>query len=176
MSDPVRSNDADRRSPDADDLASRMDAARRLLMEAVFASRASGANAAPRAPSAPSASAPSDSATGNCGLGTGPDLDAAVLGAGAGDEARRAAARLWPDGLDASRTEAARAALRGWVKRQDGLDRTRNHFIKEFRAEHGFDRRTYSPEVLIAYEDGVEAVNQRNRDGLDAAARALLDV
>jgi len=146
----------------------RLAAARRLLMEAVYASRSGKAGAV-------LAGSTSDDA-GNCGLGVGPNLDVGVLGAGAADEARDAAATLWPDGLDAARTESARATVRAWVKRQDGLDRKRNHFIKDFRGEHGFDRTAYSDAVLAAYETGVEAVNRENRDGLDAAARALCEL
>lgn len=146
----------------------RHDAARRLLMEAVYASRGGKAGAV--------LARGESGDTGNCGLGVGPNLDVTVLGAGAGEQARDSAQALWPEGLDAARTDAARAAIRAWVKRQDGLDRKRNHFIKDFRGEHGFDRTTYSAEILAAYDAGVEAVNRENRDGLDAAAQALLAV
>ena len=146
----------------------RLEAAHRLLMEAVYASRGGKAGAV--------LATSGDADAGNCGLGVGPNLDVTVLGVGADDAAQRSAAALWPDGLDAARTEAARAAIRAWVKRQDGLDRKRNHFIKDFRGEHGFDRTAYAPDVLAAYEDGVEAVNRENRAGLEEAARALLEL
>ncbi len=62
-----------------------------------------------------------------------------------------------------------------WVKRQDGLDRKRNHFLKDFRGAHGADRRTYSEAVKAEYESGLDAVNARVAAERDAAAARLLE-
>jgi hypothetical protein len=157
----------DSRHAPADVSTARLDAALRLLQEAVFAARGGGSLA-------PTSDDPTR--LGGCGLGAGPNLDVAVLGAGASETARAAAALLWPAGLDESRAARVREVIAGWVKRQDGLDRRRNHFIKDFRGEHGFDRTTYSDEIRAAYEHGVEAVNADNRARHVEAARAVLSV
>lgn len=70
--------------------------------------------------------------------------------------------------------EALRAVMAAWVKRQDALDRKRNHFLRDFRAEHGADRRAYSAELLARYEAGLDAVNSEVGEARSAAARELL--
>lgn len=70
--------------------------------------------------------------------------------------------------------EALRAVMTAWVKRQDALDRKRNHFLRDFRAEHGADRRAYSAELLARYEAGLDAVNDEVGEARSAAARKLL--
>ena len=48
--------------------------------------------------------------------------------------------------------EDLKACMASWVKRQDALDRKRNHFMKDFRQTHGFDRTTYTSEQLASFE------------------------
>ncbi|MEC8512388.1 MAG: hypothetical protein VX015_09605 [Planctomycetota bacterium] len=70
--------------------------------------------------------------------------------------------------------EALRAVMTAWVKRQDALDRKRNHFLRDFRAENGADRRAYSEDLLTRYEAGLDAVNGEVGQARRAAARELL--
>ena len=67
-----------------------------------------------------------------------------------------------------------RAALVGWVERNDQLDRDRNHFLKAFRTKHGFDRRAWTPELLAEYEQGLAEINARVETERHAAARELV--
>lgn len=64
--------------------------------------------------------------------------------------------------------------MAGWVKRQDALDRQRNHFLKDFRAAHGADRRSYAPEQLADFEAGLEKVNGEVQQARHQAAADLL--
>ncbi|MCP3919356.1 MAG: hypothetical protein GY711_27785 [bacterium] len=60
------------------------------------------------------------------------------------------------------------------------LDRKRNHFMKDFRHEHGFDRAQYDAEQAAAYRAGLDAVDAEVDaevdEGRAAAARALLEL
>lgn len=60
-----------------------------------------------------------------------------------------------------------------WIRVQDGLDRKRNHFLKAFRQEHGFDRRAYAPEVEAEFSAGLDAINRDNRVRLEEQAGAM---
>ncbi len=71
--------------------------------------------------------------------------------------------------------EALKDVMSAWVKRQDGLDRQRNHFLKDFRNEHGFDRNAYSDELRASYESGLDEVNGKVADARRQAAQDLLD-
>jgi hypothetical protein len=82
---------------------------------------------------------------------------------------------LVPGGLSVEQREAAEREAAAWIRLQDGLDRKRNHFLKAFRQEHGFDRKAYSPEVRAKYQTGLDAVNQDNDERLATAAQRLLD-
>lgn len=129
----------------------RLALAEELLREAVFAARG-----------AQSAGLALRGAGGNCGLGdrAGPLADLSP-------RARELCALLWPAGVrDAA---ALRAVLQEWIDRQDALDRKRNHFLKAFRHEHGFDRTRYTPEQSRAFEEGLAKVNAEE-DRLRAVA------
>ena len=80
---------------------------------------------------------------------------------------------MWPEG-QAPATSALHELMTRWIQRQDALDRKRNHFLRDFRGANGFDRNAYAPDVMAAYEAGLEAVNAEVREGLRAAADALL--
>jgi hypothetical protein len=132
-----------------------------FLQEAVFASREVSHAAAFQAPH------------GGCGLGGRPTLAEAWSSRQLQKAGELAAAvglaAEYPRLVEACDAEAAR-----WVRLQDGLDRKRNHFLKDFRAAHGFDRRAYPPEVEGAFKEGLERINADNREQLEAAARGLV--
>ena len=139
-------------TPAADPLA----LAEALLDEVVYASRARQ--------SATTAISSGDAA---CGLGAGPKFESQY-----GPRARQCLEQLWPRG--APNDAALQATLSAWVRRQDGFDRERNHFLKAFRAEHGPDRNAYTPDVRQGFEAGLEAINESNTQARRTAARALL--
>ncbi len=60
-----------------------------------------------------------------------------------------------------------------WIRRQDAIDRQRNHFLREFRTRHGFDRHSYDVTVEAAFREGIEAINAENRSRLDDHAQAI---
>ena len=136
----------------------RLALARSFLQEAVYRSRGDQAGAALFAADGE-----------GCGLGKGPSV---VL-----DLTPRAEA-LFRDlgGSEGTPVEPVRDAMGAWVRRQDALDRKRNHYLKAFRGEHGTDRRAYSEDVTRAFEDGLGAINAQVTAAQDEAARALLDL
>jgi hypothetical protein len=139
----------------------RVDLARELLREAVYQSRAkqaAGTSLAPRA----------EGQSGNCGLGAH-----AAIESGLSPKGRELAARLWPTPLASEDAARAQAAIEAWVERQDALDRKRNHFLRDFRTKHGFDRAKYTAEELAAFEAGLARINA-DEDRQRAAAAAEL--
>src|SRR6185369_17130008 len=106
-----------------------------------------------------SAPAGADAAGGQCGLGTAPSTrehSDAEADSQHDVEANERFSRLWPEGLDEFERARVDEVEERWIREQDTLDRKRNHFLKDFRREHGFDRRAYSTDVLAAYESGLE--------------------
>jgi len=142
----------------------RLALAEELLQEAVYRSRGAQAGAALFA--APLAA---EGATGNCGLGA----KAAVV-LDLTPRAEEVFAALFPGGLGAAELAALRAVIADWVKRQDGLDRRRNHFLKDFRQAHGFDRRGYDAAQAAEFDAGLARVNGEAGAARRAAAVALL--
>ena len=128
------------------------------MQEAVYRSRGAQAGRALFAPGA----------KGGCGLGK----EAAVV-LDLTPKAEQLFETLWPQGLDGAQLEYLRTAMSDWVQAQDQLDRDRNHFLKAFRSKHGASRSDYSPEVLVEFESGLEAVNSRALQALAAAARSI---
>ena len=61
-----------------------------------------------------------------------------------------------------------------WIERQDAIDRKRNHFLKAFRGQHGFDRKLYAPETLAEFEAGLARINGEEDSERRAAAERLL--
>jgi hypothetical protein len=82
---------------------------------------------------------------------------------------------LFPGSMDARRFGHLRAVTAEWVARQDALDRKRNHFLRDFRREHGAERTAYSADEARAFDQGLEAVNEEERRARRAAARRLID-
>ena len=68
-------------------------------------------------------------------------------------------AELWPDGLSDEAVTAVREVMAEWVSRQDAFDRKRNHFLKDFRGKHGFDRAAYDEDQARSYREGVDTIN-----------------
>ena len=67
-----------------------------------------------------------------------------------------------------------REVMSDWIARQDALDRKRNHFLKDFRGRHGFDRKLYAPEILAEFETGLARINGEESSERRAAAERLL--
>lgn len=107
-------------------------------------------------------------AAGNCGLGEKAALELDLSARG-----RELAAELWPAGLEGEHLARVRAELAAWVIAQDALDRKRNHFLRDFRQQHGFDRTQYAPETLRAFEQGLEQVNAEESRQRRAAAERV---
>ena len=139
----------------------RLGLAEEYLHEAVYRSRGAQAGAGLFARGDPGAA--------DCGLGVKAEvvLDLSPRG----EELFR---QLWPGSLDGPALERVRAVTAEWIRRQDALDRKRNHFLKAFRQEHGFDRATYGPEEQAAYRAGLDGVNAEADEARREAARELL--
>ncbi len=105
----------------------------------------------------------------NCGLGqkAAVDLDLSPQG-------EEICKRLWPRGLGPTDLDRIQEVMRGWITHQDSLDRKRNHYLRDFRQEHGFDRQAYAPEELAKYEGGIERIDREVADGLRMAAEEVL--
>jgi len=127
--------------------AARVELAESFLQEAVFRSRErQAAGVELRRGGNPTA--------GNCGLGekAAIELDLSARG-------RELAEQLWPAGLEGEHLESLKAAVAEWIVEQDALDRKRNHFLRDFRGKHGFDRTNYGEELVRAFEAGLATVN-----------------
>ena len=148
--------------------AQRVTDAMAFLREAVFQSRAR--QAAGVALKGGDLNAVADGPA-NCGLG-----EKAAVELDLSAEARSLFERLWPSGLETDAMQTVHTVMDAWVRKQDALDRTRNHFLRDFRQEHGFDRRSYAPEVLRAFEAGLEGVNAEVDAALSEHARELVDL
>jgi hypothetical protein len=148
-------------APDA-----RLETAQAFLREAVFRSRARQAALAGLAGKTPDA----ELAVGQCGLGkeAAVELDLSPRGV-------ELANALWHGPLDAWQLARVQSVMRDWVRAQDALDRDRNHFLKAFRREHGFERASYTPELAARYDAGLETINGAANGALRVHAAQLLD-
>lgn len=142
--------------------AQRLALAIEFLREAVFRSR--GAQAA--GVSLMQSSAPG---AGNCGLGQSASVVLELSPRGA-----ELLAQLHVGAPNARATEQLHAAMTEWIERQDALDRKRNHFLKDFRQRHGFERARYTTEQSQAFDGGLERINaDEDRERAEAAMRVL---
>ncbi|MEM7308678.1 MAG: hypothetical protein AAF682_18490 [Planctomycetota bacterium] len=141
----------------------RLSLAQAFLQEAVYRSRARQAAGTSLFAGGSAGDA------GQCGLGekAAVELDLSERGQELFDS-------LWPSGLDDAARAGLHEAMRRWVTRQDALDRKRNHFLRDFRQTHGFDRGAYSADETKDFEAGLAAVNTEVASELEAAARTLL--
>lgn len=105
----------------------------------------------------------------NCGLGEKPSLQLEL-----GARGQELSLELWPQGLTPTQLEKVRERMAEWVRRQDGLDRKRNHFLKDFRQSHGMDRTRYTPQQSAEFEQGLVRINQEETQLRVAAAESLL--
>ncbi len=144
----------------------RLNLAEAFLQEAVYRSRDAQAGAALLDGQA---SVPANGDAIPCGLGR----KAAVV-LDLSPRAQELYGSLWPDDLPQTDVESVRAVMADWVRRQDVLDRKRNHFLKDFRGTHGFDRVQYTDEQGAAYRSGLDAVNAEVNESRARAARDLL--
>ena len=135
-----------------------------LLMQAVYRSRARKA-----AGVGPAVRLDQPAGPGTCGLG-----ERAAVELDLGQEERDLLARIWPTPPDAPGLARIRDLLAEWVRFQDGLDRKRNHYLRDFRRAHGFERSDYPPGVLAAFESGLERVNSEETAARRARAQELL--
>lgn len=141
-----------------------------FLQEGVYASREQA-----HAPEARSLTA-SESAAGSCGLGARPLTHPTWSSrqTRCAEELGRAL-NLETSGKASDGTKLLVEHLASWVRVQDGLDRKRNHFLKDFRAQYGADRRSYSPETDARFREGLAAINADNQERLRAAAAAVIE-
>lgn len=137
----------------------RLRLAEAFLQEAVFRSRDAQAGAGVLRPG-----------VGNCGLG-----DAAAVELDLSERGRALSDELFGATLSAERTRHVHAVMTRWIERQDALDRDRNHFLRDFRKTHGFDRAEYTDEQAAAYREGLDRVNDSIARERAAAARELLE-
>lgn len=138
-------------------------AAQQFLQEAVFRSRGAQAGAALLAPEERLPDG------GQCGLG----VRAAVV-LDLSPKAEQLFEQLWPAGCPEEQLTRMREVMASWVQRQDALDRKRNHFLKDFRGRHGFERKSYDEATAAAYRAGIDGVNAEARQAQTDAATALL--
>ena len=130
--------------------------AENLLQEAVFTARASQTADIALVESTPT----------GCGLGAHPagELDLSERG-------RELFHELWSRETPPTELETIGGILQAWVEQQDAFDRERNHFLRDFRKQNGFDRRTYSAEQTSEYEAEIERINHevelRRREAAD---------
>ena len=127
--------------------ADRLTDADELLREVVYRSRERQAGVAAFP------ATPGDAGRGRCGLGerAAVDLDLSPRGV-------ELYARIFAADPSPARLAEVQAAMSAWVERQDALDRKRNHFLKDFRHRHGFDRASYSAELLAEFEGGLARI------------------
>lgn len=137
------------------------DLARQFLQEAVFASRGASHAFSPR----------SLEGAAGCGLGLRPALPE-DLSPRQGDIVTQMLEHRLP-GETPFRFDLLTDHAADWIRLQDQLDRQRNHFIKDFRGTHGFDKAAWAPDVKATFTAGLDAINADNRDRLDVAAAAL---
>jgi hypothetical protein len=141
--------------------AARSELAERFLQEAVFRSRERQAVGAElRRGARPDA--------GNCGLG-----EKAAIELDLSPRGRELATQLWPAGLAEAQLAALRTAVADWIVEQDALDRKRNHFLRDFRGQHGADRTKYDGDALRAFEAGLAKVNAQESERRREVARAV---
>lgn len=144
-----------------DPSAERLEQAELFLQEAVYRSRErQAAGVELRRGASPAA--------GNCGLGEKAALELDLSARG-----RELAGQLWPAGLEGADLARVRTELAAWVVAQDALDRKRNHFLRDFRQMHGFDRTRYTPDQLRSFEDGLARINGEEDTLRRNAARNL---
>ena len=144
---------------------SRIRLAESLLQEAVYCARARQAAGVGLAGSV----LESLSGPGRCGLGKPIELELELTPHG-----KELLHELLPHPLGPTQLARIREVVARWIERADALDRKRNHFRRDFRAAHGFDRRDYGPAESQEFEKGLAQINAEANVGLRTAAEELL--
>jgi hypothetical protein len=144
-----------------DPAAARLELAESFLAEAVYRSRERQAAGVELRRGA-------KMGAGNCGLGekAAIELDLSARG-------RELAGELWPAGIEGARLEELKALVAGWIVEQDALDRKRNHYLRDFRGQHGLDRTKYGAELLRGFEAGLARINAEETERRRALALEL---
>jgi len=141
-----------------------------FLQEAVYQSRARQAAGVGLGGGRPDG--PPGSPTSGCGLGADAAVDLELT-----DRGMELFQELWPRAMAPTETTRIQEALTDWVETQDALDRKRNHFLRDFRQTHGFDRRSYTKERAGEFEAGLASINAEVDQRLrDAALKLLGDI
>lgn len=138
-----------------------------FLQEAVYQSRARQATGVGLSGGRPDG--PPGSPGSGCGLGADAAVDLELT-----DRGVELFHELWPRATAPTETTHIHEAMCGWVESQDALDRKRNHFLRDFRKTHGFDRRTYTKDQASEFEAGLAAINAEVNERLRTAAKSLL--
>ena len=142
--------------------APRIELAESFLQEAVFRSREKQAAGMELRRSA-------RTSAGSCGLG-----ERALLELELSTRGKDLFSRLWPAGQDEAGMVKVNELLSDWVARQDALDRKRNHFIKDFRLQHGFDRTNYNGVLSRQFAEGLAEINSEETEKRRETASRLL--
>ena len=133
-----------------------------FLREAVYRSRAGrSATIALRPAPAPG--------SGACGLG-----EKAAVALDLSERGREIFGLLFESGVGEDGLGRVHEVTADWVEKQDAIDRRRNHFLKDFRASHGSDRRSYATDVLAAHDAGLADIHREEDAARLSAAERLL--
>jgi hypothetical protein len=138
-----------------------------FLQEAVYQSRARQAAGVGLGGGRPDG--PPGSPDSGCGLGADAAVDLELT-----ERGEELLQELWPRATAPTELAHIQEVMSAWVEAQDALDRKRNHYLRDFRQKHGFDRRSYTKEQASEFEAGLAAVNTEVSTRLTAAARTLL--
>ena len=138
-----------------------------FLQEAVYQSRAR--QAAGVGLGGGRVDGPPGSPDAGCGLGANAAVELELT-----ERGKELFQELWPRATAPTELAHIQEAMTDWVECQDALDRKRNHYLRDFRQTHGFDRRSYTKEQANEFEAGLAAINAEVRTRLEASAQTLL--
>ncbi len=64
--------------------------------------------------------------------------------------------------------------IQSWISDLDPIDRANNHFLKQFRQKHGFDRRQYDAKTEQAFTEGLSKIHAEQEEVLNRHAAELV--
>ena len=138
-----------------------------FLQEAVYQSRARQAAGVGLSGGRPDG--PPGSPGSSCGLGANAAVDLELT-----ERGEELFKQLWPRATAPTELAHIQETMSAWVECQDALDRKRNHYLRDFRQTHGFDRRSYTKEQASEFEAGLASINAEVGVRLKATAQTLL--
>jgi len=141
----------------------RLQLAESLLQEAVYQARSK------QAAGIALGAAGSDPASGGCGLGAEPSRELELS-----ERGQEIFHELWPRETPPTELDRIRGSMQEWVELQDAFDRKRNHYLRDFRKQNGFDRRSYTMDQAREFDDGLARINAELNLRLHEAAAKLL--